>query len=393
MRVLNKRKLTPLDATRLRPKARPYMIWDTLQRGLALQVQPSGHRAYKFIYSHRGRSRWVTIGPADTISLSSARESALKLRLAVHQGHDPASTSRASPSSTGTFAVIATRYLNEHAMKRNKSWRQGDALVTRYVLPHWAERDASSISRADVRAMVAKIDKPILANQVLASTSAIFTWASKQEILTNNPCRGVERHEAVERERVLSAQEIPAFWSAFTTAGIPGLALKCLLLLGQRPGEISRLHRTHIIDNWWEMPGLPEPATGWLGTKNSESHRIWLPSPVQVIIAELNDGDSGLVFGRVWDLSAAMREICRQLGVPRATPHDLRRTFGTTVTSLGFPRSAMDRLLNHRDGGVGSIYDRYSYALEDQKIWEATAAKIIALAEGSPAPTNVVALR
>src|SRR5580692_8516224 len=98
MRVLNKRKLTPLDATRLRPKARSYLGWDSLERGLALQIQPSGFRSYKFIYSSRGRSRWITIGPADTISLSSARESALKLRLAVHQGLDPASTSRASSS-------------------------------------------------------------------------------------------------------------------------------------------------------------------------------------------------------------------------------------------------------------------------------------------------------
>jgi hypothetical protein len=206
MRALFKRKLTPLDATRLRPRSRSFLVWDSISRGLCLQIQPTGHRSYKFIYSFRGRSRWVTIGPADTISLSLARETALKLRLAVFQGQDPAkSTSRASPGTS--FAVIAQRYVTEHTMKRNKSWRQGDKLITRYVLPVLGNHDVSTITRADVRAVLAKIDAPILQNQVLASMSAIFTWGGKQELLVNNPCRSVERNAVTSRERVLSEQE------------------------------------------------------------------------------------------------------------------------------------------------------------------------------------------
>ena len=66
---------------------------------------------------------------------------------------------------------------------------------------------------------------------------------------------------------------------------------------------------------------------------------------------------------------------------PRCTPHDLRRTFGSTVTKLGFGRPAMDRLLNHADRSVGAIYDRYGYAAEDQKIWEAVAEHMLLLSE------------
>jgi hypothetical protein len=42
----NKRKLTPLLVQRLRPQARAYLVWDTVQRGLALRVEPSGYMAY-----------------------------------------------------------------------------------------------------------------------------------------------------------------------------------------------------------------------------------------------------------------------------------------------------------------------------------------------------------
>jgi hypothetical protein len=59
--------------------------------------------------------------------------------------------------------------------------------------------------------------------------------------------------------------------------------------------------------------------------------------------------------------------------VPRAVPHDLRRTHGTRITGLGFGRPAMNRIQNHREGGISSVYDRFEYAAENQKIMEAVA--------------------
>jgi hypothetical protein len=50
----------------------------------------------------------------------------------------------------------------------------------------------------------------------------------------------------------------------------------------------------------------------------------------------------------------------------------------------------MDRILNHKSHGVGAIYDRYSYATEDQRIMESVATHLLALAQGNAAPSNVV---
>ena len=219
-----------------------------------------------------------------------------------------------------------SRYLEEHAKKKNKSWQQAAKLVRRYLLPTWGDLSANTITRSDVRAVMGKINGPVLANQVLASGSAIFTWAVKQELLPINPCRGVERNATVSRERVLSDAEVPLFWQAFGEAGLPGIALQVLLLTGQRPGEVSRMRREHIADGWWTMPGAPDAATGWPGTKNAQTHRVWLPQPVQEILTALGDNESGFVFGQVWALDPVMRRVCEQLNVPRATPHDLRRT-------------------------------------------------------------------
>ena len=71
---------------RLRPTALPFLVWDTYQRGLALQIQPSGYRAYKLIYRFHNRPRWYHIGTADAVGLADAHKLAAKLMLEVIQG-------------------------------------------------------------------------------------------------------------------------------------------------------------------------------------------------------------------------------------------------------------------------------------------------------------------
>jgi hypothetical protein len=82
--------------------------------------------------------------------------------------------------------------------------------------------------------------------------------------------------------------------------------------------------------------------------------------------------------------------ICKALAAKPATPHDLRRTHGTTITALGFGRDAMNRVQNHKEGGIGSVYDRHGYAEENKRVMEAVAAKLLALAQGT-ATDNVIA--
>jgi len=78
-----------------------------------------------------------------------------------------------------------------------------------------------------------------------------------------------------------------------------------------------------------------------------------------------------------------MRAACKKLKVERATPHDLRRTHGSTITALGFGRDAMNRIQNHKEGGIASVYDRYGYVDEAKRVMEAVASKIMmALADG-----------
>ena len=389
----NKRKLSEIFLKKVKPQARAFAVWDTHQRGLAVVVQPTGHKSWKCVYPFHGRPRWYHIGAVDAIDLADARKLASRVMFQVAEGKDPAAEKRAERGK-GTFEELATRYVNEYAKRENKSWQQANKLVRRNLIPRWGKLQAAGISRGDVKVMMGNIASPTVANQTLAAASAIFAWAIREEIVKTNPCQLVERNKTKSRERVLSDGEIPKFWAAFDSAGlVQSTALKMILLTGQRPGEVAHMRREHIEDGWWTMPGEPVPELDWPGTKNGVTHRIWLPAAAQALIAQL-DGD-GFVFANsrssaVDKLDEAMRAICAELGAERATPHDLRRTHGTKITGLGFGREALNRIQNHKEGGIASVYDRHQYADENKRIMEAVAARITALVEGGPGAANVV---
>jgi integrase len=268
-------------------------------------------------------------------------------------------------------------------------------LIRKHVLPRWRGKDINAISRQHVKEIIRGIKAPVVANQALAATSAIFTWAIKEEVAKENPCKLIDKNETKSRERVLLDSEVPRFWSAFDDVGLMvGTALKLILLTGQRPGEVTHMRYEHIKDGWWEMPRDPDPALEWPGTKNGRNHNVWLSAPVQGLIAALEDQrDTGFVFD-VRRLDTAMRNIWARLGVKeKVTPHDLRRTFSTTVTGLGSGRDAMNRVTNHKDGGIATVYDRHKYRRENQTIMEKVAAHILQLATGKGPDDKVIPLR
>jgi len=372
----------------LKPRDRPYLVWDTKTPGLAVQVQPSGHRAWKYIYSRNGKPRWYTIGRVDMIAHADARKLAAKLSVRVGDGDDPQADRKAERIS-GTFEELAARYC-DYAKRKNKSWQQADGLVKKHLLPRWGKLKVTDIRRADVKALMAAIEAPILANQIVAAASAIFSWGVREELVRTpfvHPCLGIERNATTDRERILSDSELPRFWAAFDDAGfVESMALKMILLTGQRPGEVAHMRTEHIVDGWWEMPGEPVAKLDWPGTKNGKSNRIWLSEPAQRIIKEMEASE--FVFkaprgGPIRALDIAMRAICKKLGAERATPHDLRRTCGSTITGLGHGRDAMNRILNHAESSIADVYDRHRYEKEDRLIMESVARKFMALIDGS----------
>jgi integrase len=298
----NRVALTPLFVKAIKPRdGRATNYWDARCAGLCLRVQKSGFRSYKYVYSLGARRvRWYHVGPA-SIGLANARRIADRLRVAVAEGKDPHGERRAERAAD-TFQMLADRYLEEHAKKRNRSWRKGRHLVERFALPAWKDRPARSVSRGDVRALISKVKSPSVANA-----------ASK-----------IEKHPQRSRARVLSDSELPLIWQALDSmATVEARACQAILITGQRPGEVLRMRAEHVKDGAWCMQGAPDPAAGWPGTKNSQDHRVPLPPPV---LDAVNGCKSGFVFDPKGRLDLTMKKACSLAGITdRVRPHDLRQ--------------------------------------------------------------------
>lgn len=81
----------PLTDTRLRalkPKDKPYKVTD--ERGLYVEVTPTGSKLWRFRYRIGGAQKKLCIGSYPEISLKQARDAAYEARRAVASGGDPA---------------------------------------------------------------------------------------------------------------------------------------------------------------------------------------------------------------------------------------------------------------------------------------------------------------
>ena len=382
--MIERLNLTEAELRKLVPRAAPYQKWDEKVRNLCVRVQPSGRRTFYFVYSVGGKTKWHRFGPADAVDIVAARRETQRLIGLVLDGQIVS-----AERGDETFGELHRRYL-KYAEKKNKSWRQAERLIINHVLPKWANREAKMISRRDVQVLFDGIATPVLANQVLAAVSAVFQFAVRRnDSSRSNPARGIERHDVGEgRDRVLSDDELRRFKIAGEAIDpVRRAALLVILLTGQRPGEVARMRREHIRDGWWTLPGNVMPELGWRGTKNKRPHRVYLVAEVRRLIGSPSE-QTGFVFANrnakaITSLDAAMRRISEALDPPRATPHDLRRTFASRVGECSHRVEDIERILNHRTGTRESrIYNRYNYERQTQQVMEDVAALILRLMDG-----------
>jgi integrase len=320
----NRRKLTDRFVRSITPEiGRVVHWWDSAAPGLFVATHETGRQSWRVGYRVDGRPVGLKIGDARSIPLADARKLAARVAFQVAEGRDPGRERRAERAAD-TFAALAERYVREWASKRNKSWRQADAIIKRSLLPRWGRLKARAITRADVRALLGRIEAPAAANATLATASAVFSFAVRMEIVDHNPCLGVERNPARSRERTLSDDEIRLLWDDLD------VPFRLVLLSGARPGEIFSLRAEDVVDGVWTQPGAPTGS--WPGTKNARTHLVQLSE----MAAALVDEHLARRLNRR-GCEDRLKKLWRRRAIEMVRPHDLRRTFGTLVTRLGFP--------------------------------------------------------
>jgi len=379
--------------------------------GFAVRVSHGGSKTFFVKYVHAGRQRRMSLGQFPRVggdeersqSLANARREMLAIKAAVAKGRDPAAerqADRRAAITAPTFKDLANEFLKRHAIGRDptephkRTWKEDQRIINTY-LKVWHRRKAESITRREVIALLDDIaDRaPTMANRVLSCLRKVYNFGITKDRVTNNPAHQVPPPGGAERsrDRIYDAEETRKLWGAFD--GPTGDIYRLVLITGQRLGEVAGMTWNELdFDNAiWTVPAAR--------MKSKRVHIVPLSEMALDVLRKVPRLDDEFVFPSpkpdqpIRNLGKAAERVKAASGVADFRSHDLRRSCGTGITSLGFPRFIMDRALGHIEPGVGSRYDRHDYLDQKTAALNAWAAKLSKILTGEPMPENIVELQ
>ena len=387
-------------------------------RGFCLRVTAAGGKAFVLRYRIDGAERRKTIGQWPTWSVEAARIEARKLAVQIDGGDDPLEEKRKRRAEP-TVADLAEEWLDRQASGL-KSAATVRSLVKTDILPALGKLKVTDVRRRDVIDMVeAKAETaPRSAGQLLIYARRMLTYAADREIIPFNPAADLKPASITvkgqrdplrqnKRERVLDADEIRALWANAETCGMhrmTALALKMILVTGQRPGEVAGMHADEINGRVWTIPSARRGKT-------ETAHAVHLTDTALEILdaaAEARRHRAGHIFqarrGEPLERSTLTKSVPKYteaLGNKADPtdghwrPHDLRRTMRTGLSACGFSRDVAKIVTGHVIPGVDGIYDRHHYRPERKAALEAWEHRLGAILEGrdpDAADGNVIPL-
>jgi len=343
------------------PSGRQVIHWDDSLRGFA--VLCSGVSNSKTYIAQRdlpsGKTRRVTVGAVNEISLEIARERAANTLDDIRRGIDP----KEKQAIAATLRSTLDTYLAARKDLRPASVKAYRTGVEKY-LKNWLDWPLHDITSEMVEARHSEIASEIkgerykgttTANATMRALRAIWNFAAdRTPDLPPNPVRRLRRQWYPEprRERIVRTDELPSFYQA--VCALPNQIARDHILLmlftGLRLSESASL-RWDDIDLIQRVIRLPATAT-------KAKRPLSLPMSDFVrdlLVARRAIGNAGFVFpapgkaGHIVDPSFSLKTVAEASGV-KVSAHDLRRTYVTVAESMDVSPMAIKALVNHAVG-------------------------------------------
>ncbi|MBT3703261.1 MAG: tyrosine-type recombinase/integrase [Alphaproteobacteria bacterium] len=378
----------------LKTKAQRYEVWEG--NGFGVRITPRGQKSWVWLYHFDGRPRRMTFGKYPGMGLADARIALADAQKQLDHGIDPGAAlvdQRKAERDADTVSDLISDYIEKWAKPNKRSWVEDERILRKDVEPDWGRRKAADIVRRDVIKLLDSIvdrGAPIQANQTLAVIRKMYNWAISRDIVQASPCYMVKAPgKKKQRDRVLTPAETEILWNNLAQAKMSDsirFALKLQFATAQRKGEVIGAEWSEIDfdEQIWTIP--PEKA------KNGLAHRVPLSQIALELLKQINSvaGDSRWLFPSPHGdkpitgpaVDHAMRNNKEYLELENVTPHDLRRTAASYMTSMGINRLTVSKILNHAESGVTAVYDRHSYDNEKREALDAWGLRLSKLIVG-----------
>lgn len=396
---------TAASVAALEPRTVRYSVRDSKVIGLELRIRPDGTKTWTLRYRALGQQRRLKLGEYPRVGLADARLRASRELRKVDHGVDPQAERRAAQAALeaakkDSIDALVAAYIERHAMKRKRTWRDDQSKLRCEVLPRWKGRPVTSITRRDCRELVRAIadrGAPIYANRVYEVVRKMFNYALDEEILTSNPAArlrkpGVEaqaRPEGEREEKPYTEDEIRRIWAnTETLTSAERGPIRLGLITGQRPSECADLEWAEVDALWWTLP----PSR----TKNGRTHRVFLsPMALDELATVPRVLDEPRAFPGMKgkrQRAAANKAIFAGVRRRQKPRHALRDTAATGLAECGVAIENISKTLNHAYGPkVTAGYNAYAYDKEKRLALGKWARRLAAILDRQESRPTVVA--
>lgn len=389
----------------------PY--FDQRQPGLVLCVNPGRRldgqpdriptKSWLALWYINSKPRYRKLGTYPVWSVERARDEVRRFLDDPHKA--------LSQEQDGTFSQVAATFLQRHvAASRTRpalrSQREIKRYMNKYVFPNWRDRHFRKISRADVTALLDRIEDKhgtAVADATLGIIRKIFRWyQARNDDYVCPVVPGMKRDtrscREKARDRILKDEETRSIWRACKEMGQFGRLLKLALLTGQRREKLASMKWTEIVDGVWLIPTEPREKGNGGDLQLSELALKILSEQPRVL-------DNPFIFGgskkgqrnrnrgnivepphfNSWSQRKAELDVKLPPDIPHWTIHDLRRTARSLMSRAGVTSEIAERVLGHAIMGVQGVYNRHQYEAEKALALQKLADLISLIVE----PSNV----
>ncbi|WP_295798018.1 integrase arm-type DNA-binding domain-containing protein [uncultured Microbulbifer sp.] len=370
----------PLSDTKIRalkPREKKYIEAD--EKGLAVEVTPTGAKRWVFRFRLHGKRPEMALGLYPDVTLKRARELRDEARQYVAEGVDPRDVKRARKESAleanrNSFAAVSEEWFLARMAHLSKSSKdRAQRALDSDLLPYLGKRPVAEITAPEVLRCLRRIESRgalETAHRVKRVASQVFRFAVATGMADRDPTADLSGALTPTKKKHLAAITDPTEVGRLMAAidgyqGTPVVrtALKLSPLLFCRPGELRKLEWSEIN---WEASQIELPAEKM---KMGEPHIIPLAEQALALLRELKPLSSRgkYVFPSARGLSRPLsdngvRTALRSLGYDNntMTAHGFRAMARTLLDEvLGFRVDYIEHQLAHGvKDTLGRAYNR-----------------------------------
>ena len=323
-----------------------------------------------------------------SVSLQEARETAEKWRRVIREGKDPKQQRAQERAQLAprvhTFGQIAAEAFDVIKVDLKADGKAGKWMspVNVHVMPHWKDRDVTSINQIDIRDLLAPIwkKKPDAARKAFNRTKRFFEHAAALglDVDLNAFAKALQLlgSQDYKSKATLSMpwSEIPEFYQSLTVdTSQTSLALRLLILTGLRPRNIRECRLEHINQDVWTIPG--DMMKGRKGKVEDFAVPL-VPEALEVIEAAKAFEQRGNLFasrtGRTVLSDVALSKYLREQRQLPYTPHGFRASLRTWLDDqTEAPFEIKEFMLAHKERNqTARAYIRTDYLDERRRLLE-----------------------